>query len=237
MAAENPSPTVEPVKTIYLEDDELVNPPYLERYLGGSALNLSDSNAKRFSAHVGEFLMHEDRFDLDSRLSAQLLLSPGVQVVVGGVFKGVLGQKIWNPSQPAHKIEMNYGWLAVWSNATVLDQQVWVKTKQGEFFADRAIFWVNVKNEQTEIYVVSGNVKDPSGKTWKAGQYVLFSGNKTGASRSWNVQAFRVRIAGAYPNWIKLVEQSDEYWKSGKVRKKMLELREQGWKKFKRKAG
>jgi hypothetical protein len=224
-------------KVIFLPGDELVLPPLLRRFDGGSILNVTSIKSKSRSAKEGEWLEFGDYFSLRARLSVQVILLESLQWVGGGVFQGRIGQRSWKETHTPYEFFLDHGWMKVWAKIDDDKNSLKLYTKNVYLKTDDAVFWVNTRPGRTEVYLVKGEITDSVGRTFKEKKFYLWEGEKHSlkfTSKEWNEQALEVQIAGLYPNLVKLADKADEEWTKGTSESVYADLRRQGWRKVDR---
>jgi|GEM_PF-2429323 len=235
-----PAPTAAP-KIVYLPGDELILPPLLHRFEGGDILNVTSLQHRKRSAKTGEWLEFGDSFSLPSRLSLQVILRETLQWVGGGVFQAKIGEKTWDEAHTPYVMTIDHGWLRVWakpdSTGHGIDNSIRITTTNMTFKTKDAEFWLNTRSARTEMYLVSGEVTDSTGKTYREKKFYLWEGEPSAlkfSSKEWDAEALEVQIAGIYPSFVKLADRAESDWKSGETEDAYASLRRKGWRKFDR---
>jgi len=216
--------------------DELLLPPYLRDYDGG-ILNVTSDHAtdetKLRSAKPGEWLEYGDSFSTPDRMGMYVQMNEGLQWVGGGVFDGKIIGGNWNTARPEYELSMNRGWMKVWAKPSPFSGTLQIKTPKVTLTVNEAVFWIMVTATKTEVYVLSGIVKD--GSVYRlAHQFYEWSGSPAKMEKSsdrWDFVSLENRIAGLYPNLVKLSYKANDEWLEGTSSQKYADLRSQGWKK------
>jgi hypothetical protein len=216
--------------------DELLLPPYLRKVEGG-ILNVisertSDQKNNR-SAHAGEWLDYGDQFSTPDRMGIYVQMNEGLQWVGGGVFQGKIVSGKWNPKNPTFEMEMNRGWMKVWAKPSSFSGALQIKTPKVTLVVNEGVFWVMANALKTEVYVLSGTVKDDDHLN-VAEKFYEWSGSPSKlqkTSAEWDFVSLENRISKLYPNLVKLSHRANEDWLDDTSAKKYSELRSKGWKK------
>lgn len=218
------------------KEDEFLLPPYLRAYEGG-ILNVvsektSDHKNTR-SALPGEWLDFGDRLSTPDRMGIYVQMNEGLQWVGGGVFQGKIVSGKWDPKKPEYELEMSRGWMKVWAKPSPFSGALLIKTPKVTLTVNEGVFWVMASALKTEVYVLSGTVKDGDHLN-VADSFYEWSGTppkleKT--STQWDFVSLEHRISKLYPNLVKLSHRANEDWLSDDSSKKFAELRAKGWKK------
>lgn len=209
------------------KEDELLLPPYVHRNEGGKinvhSEKLTDLQKKR-EVKAGEWLEFGDFFALPEQNSIQIFMNEGMQWVAGGGFSGGIEGGKWDTSKPAFTIQVQHGWIRVWSKSIPFSGVLEIKTPHGQWTISQGVFWLFVGKNKTEIYLESGELV---GKPMSclAGQYC--QGLKV--SNQWSASSIDQQIDALYPGLVKLAHQANQDWQDEKLSKKYSELRAKGW--------
>ena len=221
------------------KEDELLLPPYLSDYDGGIlnvvSEHVTDRSNKR-SAKPGEWLDYGDSFSMPDRMGMYIQMNEGLQWVGGGVFEGkIMGGK-WNQNKPAYEIVMNRGWMKVWAKPGSFSGILQIKTPKATLLVNEAVFWVSASALKTEVYVLSGSLKDDD-HTCESEKFYEWSGTPSKlqtTSENWDFVSLENRISKLYPNLVKLSHRANDEWLEDVSSKKYADLRSKGWKKAER---
>ena len=218
------------------KEDELLLPPFL-RDTDGGILNVTSDHATDHtnlrSAKPGEWLEYGDSFSTPDRMGMYVQMNEGLQWVGGGVFDGKIIGGNWNTAKPEYEISMNRGWMKVWAKPSAFSGTLQIKTPKVTLTVNECVFWIMVTSMKTEVYVLSGTVKEGA-LARVAHQFYEWSGTPAKMEKSseqWDFVSLEHRIAGLYPNLVKLSHQANDEWLDGDSSQKYAELRSQGWKK------
>jgi hypothetical protein len=219
---------------INLAEDEVILPPYLMRFEGGPKMNVTPAQKQPRSVSPKELLDFGDSFRLLPRLCFQLIGREKFQWVGGGVFEGRLFGPLIDKGDSPYGFQVDRGWAKVWADEP--DSGVRVETPNGRFTARTATFWMYVQNGETEVYLLSGELRGPDGSTPPAGSYLRWkTGQKAPAiGRKWTREGLEAKIKGVYPALLALARQADEDWDGGDPAKIFSEIRKKGWRKASR---
>lgn len=221
------------------KDDELLLPPYLHALEGGILNVISERTTDQKntrSAHAGEWLDYGDQLSMPDRMAVYVQMNEGLQWVGGGVFQGKIVSGKWNPKKPAYEIEMNRGWMKVWAKPSPISGALQIKTPKVTLVVNEGVFWVMASALKTEIYVLSGTVKDDDHLN-VAEKFYEWSGSPSKlqkTSAEWDFVSLENRISKLYPNLVKLSHRANDEWLEDISAKKYAELRSKGWKKSSR---
>ena len=226
---------VTPVMVIRKEDEFLL-PPYLQDYDGG-ILNVisekSTDHTQKRSVKAGEWLEYGDSLSIPDRMSLFVLMNEGLQWVGGGVFDGKILDGKWNSSKPAYVIEMNRGWMKVWAKPSSFSSPLEIKTPQISLTVTDGVFWLSASAKKTEVYVLSGTVKDAD-HLCEAEKFYEWSGAPAKLEKTtgkWDFVSLEKRISQLYPSLVKLSHRANDDWLDESSTKKYDDLRSNGWKK------
>ncbi len=218
-----------------VEDDEFVLPPLLLKYLGGSVINVN-SGSERHGVEAGEWLDRDSEFSLPARLSIHVLMNETIQWVGGGVLQLKLTPRKWARPLTPYKMNLERGFLAVWVNAQSADEGIEIVTPEQKFIAVNAVFWLNVMSSKvTELYLIQGTVLDSTGRIWNTKKYMSYRKDIKAVSVDWDPEPYKVRIAGVFPDLVKLMDQGDREWSNGGTKEAYAAMRKKGWRKSLRK--
>jgi hypothetical protein len=229
-----------PAATIYLQGDEVTLPPLLnEVYATGHSedrINVTAEDQHPYEAQKGEWLGFGDTFDkLPPGLAIQVIVRESIQWVGGGVFTGKVGSGSVVSDDRIYELTVSHGWAKVWirkdSNRSILK----IHSEAGDFTAQSAIFWMSVRPDHTEIYLIDGELTFlPGSFTLRNRSYAVFEKGKDKppyVSKDWDPGAMEVKIAASYPHFIKLAGVAGEEWEDGKVSRTYATYRKKGWRK------
>ena len=221
--------------SIERKEDEIILPPFLRDYEGGILNVISDHAVDRSrlrSAKPGEWLEYGDSFSTPDRMSVYVQMNEGLQWVGGGVFVGKIDGGDWNPSKPVYELSMDRGWMKVWVKSSPFLDSVEIKTPKADLTANNAVYWINVTPMKTEVYILSGSIREGE-HTLLADQFYEWSGTPAKlekTSNQWDFVSLEKRILDLYPNLIKLSHRANDEWFDNTSSKKYADLRSKGWK-------
>ncbi len=218
------------------KEDEFLLPPYLRAYEGGILNVISErtiDQGNQRSAKPAEWLDYGDSLSTPDRMGVYVQMNEGLQWVGGGVFEAKIVGGKWNPSEPPYEMEMNRGWMKVWAKPSRFSGALQVKTPKVTLKVNEGVFWISVNAVKTEVYVLTGTVKDGD-HTGVADTFYEWSGTPAKlqkTSEKWDFVSLENQIGKLYPNLIKLSHRANEEWLDNTSSKKYAELRSKGWKK------
>ena len=222
-------------ETIVLPGDEFILPPYLRAFQGDNVLNVTAHSNRKRAAKQGEFLEYGDSFDLPGRLAMWVVARETIQWTGGGVFQAKLGElELKNKVGTPYDITLERGWMKVWTRLDPRRTPIKISTTEGSFSAEQAIFWINARTDLTELYLVSGEVKDAGGRVLKGKMFYSWDHSTSGIksySKDWDPEAWSVQLAGLYPDFVKLSDKAHEGWRDGTSETIYANLRKNGWRK------
>lgn len=220
----------EPVR-IHLADDELILPPYLVRFEGGPKMNVTPAQKLPRAVSPKELLDFGDSFRLLPRLSFQLIAREKFQWVGGGVFEGRLFGPMIDKTDSPYGFQIDRGWARVFADEG--DPGIRIETPNGRITAKTASFWMHVQNGETELYLLSGELKGPDGSPATAGSYLKWkAGSKAPAvGRQWTREGLEAKIKSVYPSLVELAKKAEDEWDDGDPEKLFAEIRKNGWRK------
>ena len=236
--AQKPAPSL-----VVLPEDELILPPYLVTFEGGSILNTSSAGHKKRAAAPAEWLEYGDSFSLPARLSFQVYMNEYLEWVGGGVFEGTIGKENWIRAESADQVRLENGWMKVWVKPSPQNhgKGIEIKTKNTSLTANNAVFWINARDQVTEVYLLEGALTDSGGKYLAVSDFgktfAQWTGNQKElkyTSQAWDEKPLEIRLAGIYPELVKLAEKAEKDWEKGRVTDQYAELRRKGWRKASR---
>ena len=233
--AQESAPVARPPLQIDLNEDLVLFPPYLVDFTGGSVLNVnSSSRHQKRSVVAKEWLEYGDEFKMIPSFAVQVWMHEHIQWVGGGVLDLTVGKSEWDRKSTPYLLELRHGWMHVWVRTKGMrDEERYVlklKTPHTEFTIQDASFWISVKPDRTEVYMVTGQMKDSEGRSIFEKRYTRWNEKHELAevSRAWDPGATEVNIAGLYPGLVALSGKAESDWKSGKNQTGYAELRKKG---------
>ncbi|MBS1958536.1 MAG: hypothetical protein JST80_03605 [Bdellovibrionales bacterium] len=218
---------------INLVEDEVILPPYLQSFSGGSHLNVTPATKPQRSANPKELLDYGDSFRLIAPYSLQVIGREHFQWVGGGVFQGRFFGPSIKKSEIPYGLRFDRGWLRVWVDEP--EPGVRIETPNGTFTALKAQLWMHVENGNTEVYLLSGGIKSPDGTViqgviskylkWKPGAKAPSEGYQ------WSQEQLETNLHGVYGGMVELAKKADKEWEDGEPEKTYADLRQKGWRK------
>jgi hypothetical protein len=227
---------------VFLPEDELTLPPYLYDIVTTGQpeerLNVTGLDQKKHQAKKGEWLDYGDALDLPGRIAFQVIQRETIQWVGGGVFQGRIGTSVHVQDDLVYELNVKRGWIKVWARPDKNNSQIRILTDAGNFRMKEGSFWLNTRPGRTEIYMLQGELMVEATKIPLVNKsFSVFEKGKdkpTYQSREWDPDAMEVKIASAYPQFVKLSTLAQEEWDAGKVTRTYAVARKKGWRKASR---
>jgi hypothetical protein len=227
---------------VFLPEDEIILPPYLNTILNHGdpeeRFNVMGIGQHKRQVKVHEWLDYGDELDLPGRVAFEVLQRETIQWVGGGVFQGKIGAGPLLKDEQTYELTLTRGWIKVWVRPDPNHYSMRILTDAGNLRAKEAIFWLNTRPGHTEIYLLSGELLVESTKIPLANRaYATFEKGKDKPiyiSREWDVTAMEVKIAAAYPFFVKLSTTAQEAWEAKRNTRIYAVLRKKGWRKASR---
>ena len=225
---------------IFLPEDEFTLQPLLNRVetQQGSpeeGFNVISVDKKKRRALKGEWLRFGDQIDLPARTAIEVIERENFKWIGGGVLQGSLGTSPMTKDDLVYELVLDRGWVKVWIKADSDQTKVQVHTLHGIFEASQAEFWISTRPAQTEIYLVSGEIRRlGNGLPLINRSYAVFEGTDATPryiAKSWDAVAVEVKISGAYPALGRLSTQAESDWDTGRSSRTYADYRKKGWRK------
>ncbi len=201
-------------------------------------LNLVSNDQKKYQAKTGEWIDFGDRIDLPRTLSVEVIQRENLMWVAGGVFQGQIGSGKIVKNDLQYDLNVKRGWIKVFIKPDSDHPVVRIETENGVLSARDAEFWVSARPNQTEIYVLRGEVYSETLKlSFVNRTYSVFEKGKDRPryiSKDWEPELMEVKIASSYKGLIKLSNEAKEDWDSAKTLKIYAKYRKKGWRKASR---
>ena len=227
---------------IYLPEDEIILPPLLNDIQSGGEpedrFNVTAVDQHPHEVKKGEWLDFGDHISLSARLSFQIIQRESIQWVGGGVFQGEIGTGAVAKTDFTYDVKVGRGWIKAWIKPDASHSTFKVITDSVTFIAKDATFWLTARPDRTEVYLIQGELSTLSGPTLISGRnYATFEKGKVQPvylSKDWDLGAMEVKIAGSFPQLIKLANRAQEEWDGDHVEQMYGDRRKKGWRKASR---